>query len=134
MQIFVEHWGIICNFTPIWPYFQHWGRMNLNHDFVQVSKLSEDQKWKSFSPDFEWKRFFPISFFPDFEWTPTLKCTSESNYWGNADVDHTQTIGRIQSNYWGGYISLGFGTPALNANIVAFSYQPSELIFRQITI
>ena len=25
MPIFVEHWGIICNFTPILPYFQHWG-------------------------------------------------------------------------------------------------------------
>ena len=34
--------GIICNFTPILPYFQHW-RMNLDHDFVQVWKFSEDQ-------------------------------------------------------------------------------------------
>ena len=26
VPIFVEHWGgIICNFTPILPYFQHWG-------------------------------------------------------------------------------------------------------------
>ena len=26
VQIFVEHWGgIICNFTLILPYFQHWG-------------------------------------------------------------------------------------------------------------
>ena len=34
---------------------------------------------------------------------------------GAADVDHTQTIGGIQLNYWGGDISLpsplGFGTP-----------------------
>ena len=45
VPIFVEHWGgIICNFTPILPYFEHWGGMNLDHDFVQVSNLSEDQK------------------------------------------------------------------------------------------
>ena len=36
--------GIICNFTSILPCFQHWGGMNLDHDFFQVSKLSEDQK------------------------------------------------------------------------------------------
>ena len=32
-------------------------------------------------------------FFPEFKWTPTLRCTPESNYWRDADVDHTQTIG-----------------------------------------
>ena len=31
-------------------------------------------------------------FFPKFKWTPTLRCTPESNYWGDAFVDHTQTI------------------------------------------
>ena len=33
---------------------------------------------------------------------------------GDADVDHTQTIGGILSNYWGDVSSLpsGFGTPA----------------------
>ena len=53
-------------------------------------------------------------FFPEFKWTPTLRCTPESNYWRDADVDHTQTIGGIQSNYWGRYIPRsppGFGTP-----------------------
>ena len=30
-------------------------------------------------------------------------CTPESNYWGDANVDHTQIIGGMQSNYWGGY-------------------------------
>ena len=45
VPIFVEHLGgMICNFTLILPYFQHWGGMNLDYDFVQVSKLSEDQK------------------------------------------------------------------------------------------
>ena len=60
--------------------------MNLDHDFVQVSKLNEDQKKRS-SPKME--HFFS----PEFKWTPTLRCTPESNYWGDADVDHTQTIG-----------------------------------------
>ena len=34
---------------------------------------------------------------------------------GDADEDHTQIIGGIQSNYWGGYVPPsppGFGTPA----------------------
>ena len=31
-------------------------------------------------------------FFPKFKWTPTLRCTPESNYWGDAYADHTQTI------------------------------------------
>ena len=55
---FVEHWGgIICNFTPILPDFQRWG-LNLDHDFVQVSKLNKDQKkglhqkWNTFFPKF----------------------------------------------------------------------------------
>ena len=49
--------GIICNFTPILPYIQHWG-MNVDHHFFQVSKLSEDQKkglhkkWNTFFPEF----------------------------------------------------------------------------------
>ena len=59
--------------------------MNLDHDFFQVSKLSENQK----------KKVFPKNgtlFFPKFKWTRTRRCTPESNYWGDAYVDHTQTI------------------------------------------
>ena len=33
------------------------------------------------------------TFFLEFKWSPTLRCTPESNYWGDADVGHTQTIG-----------------------------------------
>ena len=36
--------GNNLQFTPILPYFQHWGGMNLDHEFVQVWKFSEDQK------------------------------------------------------------------------------------------
>ena len=96
--------GIICNFTPTLPYIQHWG-MNVDHDFFQVSKLSEDQKKKS-SPKME--HFFPriqvktkkkvftkigTLFFPEFKWRPSLRRKPESNYWGDAVIDHTQIIG-----------------------------------------
>ena len=61
VQIFVEHWGgIICNFTPILPYSQHWGGMNLNQDFFQVNKLSEDQKKRRRSSQ-EMEHFFSPS-------------------------------------------------------------------------
>ena len=47
--------------------------------------------------------------FAEFQWRPALRCIPESNYWGDADVDHTQIIGGdsvkllggIHSNYWG---------------------------------
>ena len=32
-----------------YPNFQHWGGMNLDHDFFQVSELSEDHKEKVFT-------------------------------------------------------------------------------------
>ena len=42
--------------------------------------------------------------FPEFKWTPTLRCTPESNYTGDADVDHTQTIGEDTDKLLGGGI------------------------------
>ena len=97
--------GIICNFTPTLPYIQHWG-MNVDHEFFQVSKLSEDQKKRS-SPKIE--QFFPriqvktkkkkvftkngTLSFPEFKWRPSLRRKPESNYWGDAVIDHTQIIG-----------------------------------------
>ena len=79
--------------------------MNLDRDFVQVSKLSEDKKkvftknGALFFPKFKWRPKKKglhqkwNTFFPKFKWTPTLRWTSESNCWGDADVDHTQTTG-----------------------------------------
>ena len=110
--------------------------MDLDHNFVQVSKLSEDQKkdilqnWNTFFARIqmrtkkkglhqEWNTFFP-----EFKWTPTLRCTPASNYWGDADIDHTQTIGGIQSNYWVGYTPpippSDFGTPACRHQCVEY--------------
>ena len=117
VPIFVEHWGIICNFTPILPYFQHWGRWTLTTIFFQVSKLSEDQKkglhqkWKTFSPNSnEDQRTAP-------------------NIIQRSDADQSQITGEMQilsivKLFWGdavkllgGYIppsSAGFGTSVLN--------------------
>ena len=44
--IFVEHWVNNLEFYPNFALFSALGEMNLDHDFVQVSKLSEDQKKK----------------------------------------------------------------------------------------
>ena len=98
--------GDNLQFYPNFARFSTLGEMNPNHDFFQVSKLSEDQK----------KVFTKIGtlFSPNSSGIPTLRCTLESNYWGDADVDLTQTIGGMKSHYWGGYIPPsppGFGTP-----------------------
>ena len=47
MAIFVEHWGDNLQFYPNFALFSTLGGMNLDHDFLQVSKLSEDQKKRS---------------------------------------------------------------------------------------
>ena len=64
---------------------------------VKTKKKGLQQQWNAF--------------FPEFKWRPALRCTPESNYWGDADVDHIQIIGGIQSNYWGDISPPGFGTP-----------------------
>ena len=76
--------------------------MNLDHDFAQVNKLSEDQKKRS-------AQKMEHIFFPKFKWTPTLRCTSESNYCGGAYVDHTQTTRGDKVKLLGD-IPHGFGT------------------------
>ena len=82
--------------------------MNLDHDFVQVRKFSEDQKiskWNTFSPnsgeDPPKKRsstrkehFFPKIY--------TLRCTPIQILGGDADVDHSQTIGGDTAKLLGG--------------------------------
>ena len=92
--------------------------MYLDHDFVQESKLSEDQK-KVFTNN-------GTLFFPKFRWRPTKKglhqklntffspnlsghlrsdaLQSQIIVGGDADVDHTQTIGGVTVKLLGGYI------------------------------
>ena len=72
--------------------------MNLNHDFVQVSKLSEDPQQKVFTKNgtlfpqiqMKAKKKSPPKmehfFFFKFKWTTTLRCTPESNYWGGTQM------------------------------------------------
>ena len=68
--------------------------MNLNHNFFQVSKLSEDQKKRS-SPKLE--DFFFLNSSED----QRSDAGQSQIIGGDTVVDHTQIIGRIQSNYWG---------------------------------
>ena len=93
MQIFVEHRGIICNFTPIFNI----GGMNLDHNFFQVSKLSNDQKTKVFTKN-------GTLFSPNSSGDLRSDAHQSQIIGGDADEDHTQIIG--------GDISLpAFGTP-----------------------
>ena len=70
--------------------------MNLDHNFVKVSKLSEDQKRKRSSPKLE--RFFS----PDLSGHLRSDAHQSQIIGWDADVDHTETIGgEIQPNYWG---------------------------------
>ena len=91
-------------FYPNFALFLTLGRMNLDHDFFQVSKLSEDQKkslhqkWNTFLPEFwlrpqqkkglhqQWNTCFP-----EFKKRPALRCTHQSQIIGG-DADHTQII------------------------------------------
>ena len=133
VPIFVELWGDNLQFYPNFALFSTLEGMNLNHNFVQVSKLSEDQKKRSsprtenlFSPNSgedqtkkvlykKVEHFFsPNSgndqkkrsspkvehFFPRIPVdTYAQMHTRVKSLGGDADVDHTQTIGGIQSNY-----------------------------------
>ena len=82
VPIFVEHWGDKLQFHPNFALFSTMGRINLDHDFFQVSKLSEDQKKKS-SPKKE-HLFFLNS-------NGDLRSNAHQSQivGGDADVDHT---------------------------------------------
>ena len=95
----------ILQFYPNFALFSRLGGMNLDHDFVQVSKLSEDQKKKvvtkneHFFPQIQMKTkkkvfikngtlFSPIS-------SGHLRSDAHQSQTigGDADLDHIQTIG-----------------------------------------
>ena len=90
--------------------FSTLGGMNLDHDVVQVSKLNKDQKKVftkngTFSPnsgeDQKKKRSSPKMerfFFPNSSGHLRSDAHQSQIIGGDADVDHTQGIGRIQSN------------------------------------
>ena len=66
--------------------------MNLDHDFFQVSKLSEEQKKDLHQ---KWNIFSPNS-------SGDLRSDAQQSQFigGDADVDHTQI------NYWGDTVKL----------------------------
>ena len=100
--------GKFAILPPFCPIFNI-GGMNLDHDFVQVSKFREYQKKvitknETLSPNSgeDQKKVFTKNgtlFFPEFKYTPTLRCTPESNYWGGCRC-------RPYSNYWGDTVKL----------------------------
>ena len=99
------------------------GGMNLDHDFVQVSKLSEDQKkgllqnWSTFPPNSgeDNKKVFTKNgtlFFPNSSGHLRSDAHRNQIIGGDANVDHTQTIaGGGYSQIIGGYIPRGFRHP-----------------------
>ena len=112
--------GIICNFTPIFPYFQHWGD-EPRPPFSSGKQIKRRPKKRSL-PKIE--EFFSPNSSEDQKTDPNIIQRSDADQsqiiGGDADVDHSQIIGGMQSNYWGGIspIPPGFRHPCER---VAFS-------------
>ena len=94
VPIFVEHWGNNLQFYPNFALFSTLGGMNLVHDFVQVSRLSEDQKKGLHQKRNSFSLNSREHLRPDAHQSQIIG--------GDADVDHTQTIG-------GGYSQITVG-------------------------
>ena len=101
-------------FYPNFALFSILGKMKLDQDFFQVSKLSEDQINRS-SPEME-------HFFPQIQVQ-----TCAQMYFGVKLLEGMQIktilklLGGIQSNYCGGYIlpsAPKFGTPARGSKLI----------------
>ena len=113
--------GRICNFTPILPYFQHWG-------------------------DEPWPRFFPGE---QIKWRPKKKSSPKMEYFfPRIQVEtraqmHTEVklLGgcrwRPYSNYWGRYSQIiggdiscpGFGTPGCRSTCTTRGSRPRQFKF-----
>ena len=78
--------------------------MNLDHDFVQVSKLSKDQK-KGLSK--KWNTFFS----PNSSGHPHSDAHQSQIIEGDAYIDPTQTIRGDTVKLLGDISPPGFGTP-----------------------
>ena len=115
--------GVICNFTPNLPYFQHWGEWTSTTILFRCGNLVKTKRKMQtdhfFSPnsgeDHEKKKVFSKNrtlFLPDFRWRPKKKMSSAreehffpqiyaqlytlSNYWVGCRSEPF-------SNYEGGY-------------------------------
>ena len=84
--------------------------MNLDQDFFQVSKLSEDQKIEHFFPQIQVKtkkKMFTKNetlFSPNSSGDLRLDVHQSQIIGGDADEDHTQIIGGDTVKLLGGYI------------------------------
>ena len=94
------------------------GGVNLDHNFIQVSKLSEDQKKKIFGQD---ERLFSANSSED----QRSDADQSQIIGGDADVDHTQIIG--------GYTPTpGFGTPGYSTTMLcALTLCPHLMLSRR---
>ena len=126
--------GDTLQFYPNFALFSTLEGMNLDHDFVQVWNLVKTKKkckWNTFFPKFRWRPkkkevFIKIEyFFSQFQVKTkkkvletrlehfflqfSLRCTPIQIIGGDADVDHSQTIGGIYPP-----IPPCFGTPGYN--------------------
>ena len=99
VPIFVEHWrGDNLQFYPNFDLFSTLGGMNLDHDFIRVSKLSEEQNKK--------KVFIKNGTLFSLKSTEDLRSDAHQSeiIEGYADEDHTQIIGGDTVKLLGGYI------------------------------
>ena len=87
---------IICNFTPILPYFQHWGGWISTKTFFRQANLVKTKKRSS--PEME--HFFSPNSSTDLR---SDAHQSQING-GDADEDHTQIVGGYTVKLLGGYI------------------------------
>ena len=111
--------GIICNFTPILPYFQHWGGWTSTTILFRCGNLVKTKKknaiGKLFSPnsgeDQKKRSSSKIEhFFPQIY----AQMYTHSNYWGGCRCrPFSKYWGGIQPNYWGRYIPPLFRHPWL---------------------
>ena len=120
VQIFVQHWGYNLQFYPNFALFLTLKGMNLDHDFFQVSKLSQDQRMEHFFPGIQVKTKKKVLTKNGTLFDPNsgkdLHSDAHQNQiiGGNADEDHTQIIGVNAVKLLGGYIPpfpLGFWHP-----------------------
>ena len=146
--------GIICNFTPILPYFQVWGdeprpRFFSGEEIKGRSKKSLHQKWNTFFPEFRWRPKKKEHFFPEFRWRPQKKSSPKMEHFfssnssgdlrsdahqsqiigGDANEDHTQTIGGNTVKLLGRlYLPIppGFGTPDFKFTALSLSWQLND--------
>ena len=108
MPIFGEHWGEKFAILPQFVLFSTLGEMKLDHNFVQVSKLSEDPKKRSSTKTEHFFSQIQVKTKKKGGGSPTMEHFFSPNSSGHlrSDAHQSQIIGecrcRPYSNYWGG--------------------------------